>query len=195
MPIRNSTGSRKHKMKKRSEYIDLRRQYQPENIRLVIVAESPPASGLYFYDPKGKPTEPLFAALMKQLCVSARPATKENGLREFKRKGWLLVDATYEPVDGLSAWGRDRVIERDYHLLRDDLATLVHDRSTPLVLIKANVCRVLAPELKRDGFNVVNGGRVIPFPSTGHQAEFHEQFGALLKSAESPAIERHTTAP
>jgi len=172
-------------MKKRSEYLDFRRPYEPENVRLVIVAESPPASGLYFYDSKGKPTEPLFAALMMQLGVSPRPATKKDGLREFKRRGWVLVDSTYEPVDQLSVSGRNRVIERDYPLLRDDLAQqLTHDRSAPVVLIKANVCRVLAPKLMHDGFNVLNGSRVIPFPSTGHQIKFHEQFGALLKSAE-----------
>ena len=82
--------------RKRSEYLSLRRRYKPKNIKLIIVAESPPASGMYFYDPEGRITEPLFAALMRQLPVS--PKSKEDGLRQFQRKGWLLVDATYEPV-------------------------------------------------------------------------------------------------
>jgi hypothetical protein len=56
----------------RSAYISLRRRYEPERIRLVIIAESPPASGLYFYDETGAPGEPLFAALMKQLDPSHR---------------------------------------------------------------------------------------------------------------------------
>jgi hypothetical protein len=29
----------------RAEYLDLRRRYEPKSIRLVIIAESPPASG------------------------------------------------------------------------------------------------------------------------------------------------------
>jgi hypothetical protein len=33
---------------------------------------------------------------MKQISFS--PCTKEEGLREFQRRGWVLVDATYEPV-------------------------------------------------------------------------------------------------
>jgi hypothetical protein len=61
------------------------------------VAESPPASGLYFYDPLWKVTEPLFAALMRQIAYS--PSSKEEGLSELRRKAWLLVDATYEQVD------------------------------------------------------------------------------------------------
>ena len=95
------------------------------------------------------PSRALFAALMRQLGFL--PPTKEEGLREFQRRGWVLVDATYEPVNKLSRLGRDRVIERDYPLLRDDLEGLSPDRSTPLVLIKANVCRTLAPKLEQDG--------------------------------------------
>jgi hypothetical protein len=47
------------------DYLSLRSRYEPENIRLVIIAESPPASGLYFYNPTGARSEPLFAALMR----------------------------------------------------------------------------------------------------------------------------------
>ena len=173
-------------MMTRTEYLDLRRLYEPQSlIRLVIIAESPPASGKYFYDPTGAISEWLFAALMKQIGFS--PSTKEQGLREFQRRGWILVDATYEPVDkGLSNSARDKVIERDCPLLCDDLATLTPDRSAPLVLIKANVCQILKSKLVQDGFNVLNRDDVVPFPSTGQQKKFHERFGAILRSAEVP---------
>jgi hypothetical protein len=167
--------------RKRSEYLDLRHRYEPRSVKLVVIAESPPASGLYFYDPTGSPREPLFAALMKQLRLS--PTTKEEGLREFQQSGWVLADATYEPVDKVTRSRRDRIIDRDYPLLRDDLAALMSDRSTPLVLIKANVCRILEPKLAHDGFNVLNRGRVIYFPSSGRQKDFFRQFGAILEDA------------
>ena len=167
--------------RKRREYLSLRRQYEPENIRLVIVAESPPASGRYFYNPAGALTEPLFAALMRHLRLS--PRTKDDGLRDFQRRGWVLIDATYEPVNTLTRAGRDSVIERDYQLLRDDLGTLIANCSIPLILIKENVCRILEPKLREDGFNVLNGGRVVYFPSTGRQMEFRRQFGAILETA------------
>jgi hypothetical protein len=167
--------------RKPTEYLDLRRRYEPESIRLVIIAESPPASGKYFYEPAGAPREPLFAALMKQLRVS--PRQKEDGLREFQRSGWVLMDATYEPVDKLTRSGRDRAIDRDYTLLLDGLSRLTSDRSIPVVLIKTNVCRILKPKLVQDGFNVINGDHVVYFPSTGRQKEFHRQFGAILEDA------------
>jgi len=155
--------------------------YEPENIRLVIVAESPPASGKYFYDPTGSTNEPLFAAIMLQLGRS--PISKEVGLRELQERGWLLVDATYQPVDKLTkeaSHDRDAIIASDYPLLLDDLASLMPNRSIPLVLIKANVCRILGPLLSKDGFSVLNGGRAIYFPSHGRQTEFKQQFSTVL---------------
>lgn len=170
--------------RERDYYLHLRAGYAPENIKLVVVAESPPASGKYFYDPTGSANEPLFAALMIQ--IRFRPSTKEAGLRHFQERGWVLVDATYQQVDKLAkdaSQTRDEVIVGDYPLLLADLSNLLLDRTVPLVLIKANVCRILEPWLGRDGFNVINRGQLIYFPSTGQQKKFEQQFAAALRSA------------
>jgi hypothetical protein len=161
----------------RDQYLELRRQYEPTCVKLIIVAESPPASGRFFYNKAGSPNEPLFAAMMRHLGIS--PMTKESGLREFQKKGWILVDATYEPVNKLTDKGRDEVIKRDYPLLFDDLASLTPDRLVPVILIKANVCRLLEHKLIQDGFDVLNHGIAIPFPVSGRQTEFREKFSAL----------------
>jgi hypothetical protein len=165
--------------RKRSEYLALRRRYEPRSVKLVIIAESPPDSELYIYNPTGRVTEPLFAALMKQLRLS--PKTKDEGLRALQENGWVLVDATYEPVNG-PASGRDTVIERDYALLRKDLAALTPDRSTPLILIKSNVRRILEPKLVAEGFNVLNRGQAVYFPSHSWQPMFHKQFSEIRGS-------------
>jgi hypothetical protein len=163
----------------RTPYHSLRHKFEPDFLWLVIVAESPPVSGKYFYDPTGALSEPLFAAMMREIGFT--PTTKESGLHEFQRRGVVLVDATYESVNALSGAARDEVIVRDYTLLRDDLAALMPpDRSTKLILVKANVCQLLEPKLKEDGFYVLNNGHKVPFPSTGHQKDFHQKFGALL---------------
>jgi hypothetical protein len=174
-------------MKSRDDYLAMRRVYEPKRVKLVIVAESPPDSGQYFYDPMGKATEWLFAAIVRQLGFTAMPKeNKERGLSELRRKGWLLVDATYRQVNNLrESTTRNRVLENDYPLLRRDLERLLRsDRSTPLILIKKTVCRVLRQRLLDDGFRVLNGvGDLIPFPSHSHQGEFARKFGALIDSA------------
>jgi hypothetical protein len=166
---------------KRSDYLSFRQRYKPEKIKLIIIAESPPAAGRYFYNPDGRVTEPLFAALMVQLGVS--PKTKHEGLHKFQQRGWVLVDATYTPInDERNRRRRDAAILRDYGLLCDDLQTLMSGRSMPLILIKKNVCQILEPRLASDGFNVLNSGRVIYFPSHSRQKDFHRQFSSVKES-------------
>jgi hypothetical protein len=46
-----------------------------------------------------------------------------------------------------------------------------------------NVCRLLEPKLKQDGFNVLNQGRVVYFPAQGHQMKFQQQFSAVVQSS------------
>ena len=162
----------------RDECRALRRTFEPEIAKLLIVAESPSASGKYFYDPTGAVTDPLFAALMRQLKCSQ--TSKEKGLRVFQASGWVLVDATYSLVSTLSDRKRDAAIARYYPLLREDLSTLSPDRSASVLLVKANVCRLLDERLKSDGFRVLNGGRVLYFPSSCRQKDFHRQFETIV---------------
>jgi hypothetical protein len=170
----------------KSEYLDLRRRYQPEELRLIIVAESPPASGRYFYNPPRQAHEYLFDAFMKQLRVPG--SDKEAGLRELQRRGWLPVDATYQQVDKQpdgkrqSDGKRNAILRHDYPQLRDDLAALTPDKSIPVIVIKVNVWQVVRPLLIGDGFNVIND-TPIPFPSHSNQPEFHERFTANLMRA------------
>jgi hypothetical protein len=171
---------------RRGKYLSLRREFQPASVALVIVAESPPISGKYFYCPDGELSEPLFIAIMKQLGI--QPRTKSEGLREFQERGWVLVDATYEPVNGKSH-DRDLVITRDYPALCGDLKQLLADRwnEVPLALIKASVCKLLEPKLCGDGFKVLNKGRTIPFPSHGNQPIFDGRFREIVSDLISPA--------
>ena len=98
----------------RSDYHAFRRVYLPADLKLIVVAESPPVSGLYFYDPVGAVSEPLFSAFMQRIGV--KPRSKDEGLRSFHQKGWLLADATYEPVnvDAYKKVERNGIIMRDY---------------------------------------------------------------------------------
>jgi hypothetical protein len=167
-----------------SYYHRLRREFQPQNPTLLIVAESPPASNLYFYDPSGRKTEPIFLAFMEQLLFT--PANKTAGLREFQRRGWLLIDATHEPIDKKFKQKdplRDAVIVRDYPLLKADIEAVSGGKRLPIVLVKANVCEVLDPLLTADGFNVLNRGRKVYLPVNGNLGHFRRQFPEVLVSA------------
>lgn len=180
--------------KQRDEYLSMRRKFEPTTVTLVIVAESPPVGGKYFYDPTGKVSEPLFNALMKQLGPDIQRKTKIDGLREFQSRGWVLVDATYEPVNTLDKTDNDKdlVIARDYQELCGDLKRLLVGRwrEIPLILIKANVCKLLEPKLTKDGFKVLNKGRTVRFPAFGNQAFFDKQFREVVQQTLVPLSPR-----
>jgi hypothetical protein len=167
----------------KSYYLVRRVKYQPNPIELIIIAESPPIGGTYFYDEDGKASEALFSAMMKVLNV--KRVSKEEGLGLFKKAGWFLVDATYEHLnDGRSDKQRNGVIDRDYKLLCGDLLTLSPDRLVRIVAIKKNVCERLVKRLKADGFNVLNDDDPNdwpPFPMyPKNEVAFHQRFGAIL---------------
>jgi hypothetical protein len=161
-------------MHNRDYYIKLRAKYRPPRPRLVIIAESPPAGGKYFYDLSGRVTEPLFRAMMQDVLGIAA-ASKAAGLTEFAKAGLLLVDATYVPVNkSFSPKERNAKIVKDYPLLLKDLHDLLPNKRTKIMLIKANVCRLLDARLQSAGFNVINRGIIVPFPAFGQQGRFRE---------------------
>ena len=145
--------------------------------------ESPPVSGKYFYNPEGRTTEPLFSAMMKDV-LDLSPRTKHEGLCEFAARGHLLIDATYTPVN-ISGPARVRnkaaaaQIIKDLPLLVADLRQYAQP-DTRLLLVKANVCRLLAGQLVQEGFTVLNGDLVIPFPSNGQQSKFRKMVRHVL---------------
>lgn len=163
-------------------YAKLRSVYLPATCRLIFIAESPPVSGKYFYDPAGKVTEPLFSAMMKHVFQFS-PHTKTEGLELFKQSGYVLLDATYTPVnDAPSEKERDATIVRDYSNLTRHLLFLNADRKVPILLIKKNVCMLLESRLLRDRFKVINDGKIVPFPACGQQTRFAKVIESILRN-------------
>jgi len=165
-------------MYEKSYYIRLQKKFHPSDLKTVFILESPPISGLYFYDTTGSTGEPLFTAMMNLLRV--KPRNKEEGLTLFSEKGCLLVDATYSPVNQLKGKERNEKILEDFDGLVSDLESLGDKRELDFILIKANICRLLESRLVSLGFNIKNNGVVIPFPSTGQQTKFYKEISKLF---------------
>jgi hypothetical protein len=54
-----------------------------------------------------------------------------------------------------------------------DLERICPDKDTPILIVKANVCKLYDEKLSAEGFNIINKGVSIPFPSHGQQKRFH----------------------
>jgi len=164
-----------------NQYKLLRNQYMPKKLRVILVLESPPANGKYFYNPNGKISEILFRSLMTVL-LDIKPQTKDEGLRKFSEAGYLLVDPIYEPVDNISDKKADKLIMENYFFFIKDLKTIIgNTKNVKIILIKKNICTLLEKPLLTDGFNVVNNYEMIPFPLHYHMNSFSEKVRRLLK--------------
>jgi hypothetical protein len=162
----------------RNYYINLRNKYHPDKLNLIFLSESPPVSGKYFYDESGETIEPLFSAFMKLLSYSY--TNKRDGLEHFKNRGALLIYATYKQVDKLKGKIRDYTILSDYNRLLYDLVNMCQEKNVPIILVKANICRMFDERLTERGFNILNKGVIIPFPSHGQQKRFHSEMQKVL---------------
>ena len=161
-----------------------RRKYRPSKIRLLMIAESPPSSGGFFYFPKTIGKDHLFRETMKTVGLWPQSTPMRGGvdttpmLRGFQSMGFYLIDSSAYPVDKMSNSERMEAI-------RDQLPRLVKDmkRANPpcIVIVKSSIFGPVKSALEEAGF----GSRVlnhqpIPFPSHGNQQEYRTMMGRHL---------------
>ena len=161
-----------------SYYKKLRKKYTPAEIKLIFLFESPPESGEYFYDDSGKIAEPLFTDMMN-CFIPFVPTTKEEGLKEFARLGYLLVDSIYKPVDNLDNGERRETILKEYLKLEKDLNRLIKDSQAKIVIVGITLRKILEDRLK-EKFYVINDGENVPFPLYRRRTEFCEKIRFLF---------------
>jgi hypothetical protein len=163
------------------------RRYRPKPIKILFIAEAPPANPLrFFYFDKVKDHDWLFIALMRWLYEEARDAEvtelrerKPKFLRRFAADGYYLIDACETPIPkNAAASAKRRILAASLGALTNKLRKL-SSRDTRIVLISSTVYRVCYTPLRASGLNVVNT-ELIDFPSTGHQREFAQKLGQLL---------------
>jgi hypothetical protein len=166
-------------------YRKIRQNYVPKdgNRKVIFIFESPPMEGAYFYDEADVAGNSLFHAMMQEVLgwpkQSKRP--KAEGLRAFADAGYLLIDATYQPInEGYSDLAKEAILERDLLILISELDEYA-EPGTKIVVGKVNVCDWLVPELKKlVRFNVLNGVEHVRLPVTGNQAHFGSMVRPML---------------
>jgi hypothetical protein len=161
-----------------------RREYRPSKIRLLIIAESPPSSGGFFYFPKTIGKDHLFRETMKTIGLWLHSAPMPRGvdkrpmLRSFQSMGFYLLDSSTDPVDKMPNHSRRESIQ-------DQLPRLVKDvkRADPLniVIVKSSIFGPVSSALEEAGFGSrVLNNQPIPFPSHGNQQKYRSMMKRLL---------------
>jgi hypothetical protein len=156
----------------------LREHYKPDRVRVLFVAESPPESTddevRFFYNPRQERWDHMYRSVMKAVFpdFAYRKGEKDKWLREFKKHGYYMIDATDQPLNRLSPARRREKLNAAVNGKLHEIAELVSP-STPILLVKKNVFSAFDDRLRRAGYNVIHK-KFLPFPSHGHQVEFVE---------------------
>jgi hypothetical protein len=142
------------------------RRYRPETVKLLLVAEAPPASlDRYFYFPDVRVHDSLFRHVAREIL--RREPSRENKadlLRRLRDAGVFLIDLRLDPTDGSPLAGHVPSLLRRVRRLQPD----------KVILIKATVYDAAYGALRDADFPVVDVR--VPFPGSGQQARFRDAF-------------------
>ncbi len=100
------------------KYRTAREAYKPERVRVLLIAESPPASGGSFYFEKTVGKDHLFRETMKAVGSWPEGQTLPRGLdkrpllKEFQTKGFFLIDTSLQPVDRMLLRRRRQAVQK-----------------------------------------------------------------------------------
>ncbi len=177
-----------------------RNKYRPDYIKLLFIAEAPPAndSGRFFYFVPVHTGDTLFLEMMKALypkkakfveCVGNRKPgfnakqvrnRKAEFLEKFKQDGFYLIDAVDEPMPRNAATKmKQEKIRSSLPRLRDKLRALCGDRDVPVILIGAPVHEVCAADLRKGKVRVLNED-MVNTPAQGGQRHFRRKLREVL---------------
>lgn len=150
----------------------LRRQYRPEQVRLLFIGESPPASGRFFYARNSG----LYRAML-EVFKSVDPGIRdETFLDVFQASGCYLVDLCPQPVDHLDRHQRRATCAASEELLAKEILVL-----GPLMI--ATLLRSIEPNVARAVTLACWKGQTIHLPYPGRWERLRVQFAERLRPA------------
>lgn len=177
------------------------RRYRPDPLRLLFIAEAPPAFRVnrLFYFTGLTNGDTLFLEMMKVLypaeagysgdaflpgcSVKQLRHRKPDLLRMFQHDGYQLIDAHPRPMpDGANAAEKTALMRSTFPALRSKVRRLVGKRSVPIIVIGGITYSVCSKPLRLDGRRVVND-TMIHHPARGGQKLFRARLREVLITA------------
>lgn len=151
---------------------EIRKTYLPLTVRLLLVAESPPASGKFFYINSRMTT---FTARAFQKAHGLQFKTTVKFLEHFKNCGCYLYDLTEIPVNKLEEKYREKYLIDGI----EALAGRIRQMRPVIVVIALKKIKVYVNRaIEKSG--VTAQTYVLPFPGNGHQNKYIDKLTGIL---------------
>jgi Uracil DNA glycosylase superfamily len=158
----------------------LRRRYRPEDIRLLFIGESPPASGRFFYQRDSG----LYRAVRDAFRAADPSITDDCFLEIFKSTGCYLIDVCAGPVDHLDIRSRRSACLAGEPALARKIRQL---RPAAIVTLVKSIRDNIRRAADRAGWR----GPILEVPYPGRWASHRKVFLELL----APRLEKLVAAP
>ncbi len=150
----------------------LRLRYKPDNIRLLLIGESPPASGKFFY---------LSSAMTKFTSLAFEKAHRRtfnndsDFLEYFKSCGCYLDDLSHIPVNNLNRHKREQQL-RD---CVDPLSKRIREANPSVIVICLRKIEGYVKEaVNKSGCNPKL--YTLPYPGHGYQNDYIEGLASII---------------
>lgn len=150
-----------------------RQRHLPLDLSVLIVGESPPANGTFFYFADSRlfnHTRAAFASVIPQL-----PEGREF-LHWLRAQGWYLDDLCREPLNRLPDSIRRAKCEEGE---RELVHLVTARRPKAIIVTPKRILEFVQRALMRAGHPAIP--LVLPFPSMGHQREFEMGLAATIR--------------
>lgn len=152
-------------------YREYANNWRPDNVKVLMVAESPPPKGEdetpYIYNPDSQEKGGLWEELADVL-LDKDDVEKEEFLKEFKKRGYFLIDifATYEEKERFDqteySGKRRKILNRLLNWIKEtnpENFVFIHKRAARCLSLPFPVGRskAHAPEFKEGLTNILSG--------------------------------------
>lgn len=171
-------------MSEDSWYSERRERWKPDKVRCLLIAESAPDDGgnaanrRFFYDEDLTRHDGLFREVVKVMFGEspgeAAPGAKLPWLRRLRDEGVFLTDLASVPVNFHGKSERHTALAENVERC---VALAVALKPDGIILVKKNVFELLERPLSSAGLLVLHD-KFVPFPGSGQQIRFREQFTA-----------------
>ncbi len=151
----------------------VRMSYKPVSIKLLLVGESPPASGQFFYV---RSLMTIYTSRAFETVFSKSFVNTSAFLEFFQDKGCYLEDLTTTPVNKMSTVEREKTLEQGVILLSKKL---IDYNPEAIVIVLKKIERYVKNAIRITGLSCPV--YTLPFPGNGHQNRFIQGLSIILE--------------
>ena len=151
----------------------IRKSFKPDRIKLLLVGESPPASGQFFYV-RSLMTKYTSRAFETVFRIDFSDTT--SFLKFFQNKGCYLEDLTMTPVNKMPTVEREKTLELG--IIRLSKKLIDFDPEAIVIVLK-KIERYVKNAISIAGLSCPVYS--LPFPGNGHQNRFIKDLSTVLE--------------